>query len=268
MSKTSSKKQTKKKLFTGENGKKIQFGARKIEGGPRHVAIICDGNRRWAEERGLTAFEGHKAGAENVLMLAERGIELGIEDVTLWGWSTENWQRGKDEVKFIMQLFIQVSRRFKRKFLDNNVKFRHIGRKDRLPKKLLDIFHDLEERTKNNTATTFSIALDYGSQDEIVRAVKQIVEKGIPADEIDTDLISSHLDTAGLIYPDMIIRTGGEQRLSGFLLWQSAYAELFFVDEKFPELTPDRFEELVLEYATRKRSFGGNLKEVSYLGKS
>lgn len=254
-------------LYKGIKGKKVVFGCRAIEGGPRHVAIICDGNRTWAEEHGLSPFEGHKAGAEKVLELADRGIELGIEDVTLWGWSTENYNRGKDEVKFIMQLFIHLTRQFKRRFLDNNVRFRHIGRKDRLPRKLMELFHELEEKTKHNTATTFSIALDYGSQDEIVRAVKQIVEKGIPAEKIDSDLISSHLDTSGLIYPDMIIRTGGQKRLSGFMMWQSTYAELFFVDEKFPDFTPDRLEELVLEYTTRKRTFGGNIKEIDYLSK-
>lgn len=267
MSNSKSNKNQSGKIFKGDKGKKVIFGERKIAGSPRHIAIICDGNRTWATERGLSPFEGHQAGAENALQLAERGIELGIEDVTLWGWSTENWGRGKDEVKFIMQLFIHLTRKFKQRFLDNDVRFRHIGRKDRLPRKLLEIFHDLEERTKNNSATTFSIALDYGSQDEIVRAVKQIVEKGIPADQIDSDLISSHLDTVGLIYPDMIIRTGGQKRLSGFLMWQSAYAELFFVDEKFPELTPDRFEELILEYTMRNRTFGGNLKELNYLAK-
>jgi undecaprenyl diphosphate synthase len=257
-------KEQNKTTFRGDKDQRVVLGSKRIEGAPKHVAIICDGNRTWAKERGMKAFEGHKKGADNSLKLLERGVELGVEYVTLWGWSTENWKREKDEIKFLMKLFIKLTRKMKDKFLDNDIRFKHLGRDDRLPKKLIDVFHDLEEKTKLKSAATFSIALDYGSQDEILRAVKNIVADGVDPDNITTELFDSYLDTADIAPPDMIIRTGGKKRLSGFLMWQSVYSELFFVDEKFPEFSPDQLEELVREYTSRKRTFGGNVKNFSY----
>ncbi len=234
---------------------------------PRHIAIIMDGNRRWALRRGLEPTEGHRAGSERVRELALAGKELGIEAITLWGFSTENWSRSKAEVKFLINLFIRYARKFRKEFLSENVRFRHLGRKDRLPRKLMDIFFDLEEKTKNYDRSTFAIALDYGGTDEVVRAIQQIIKDGVPASKVNEELIMNYLDTSGLPKPDMIIRTSGEQRTSGFLPLQSTYAELFMIDDLFPDFTSNRLKELIIEYTKRNRRFGGGrYTNVSQVG--
>jgi len=224
---------------------------------PRHIAIIMDGNRRWAVRRGLEPTAGHEAGSERIMELVEAGRALGIEAVTLWGFSTENWKRSKAEVKYLINLFIRYARKFRQEFLSQEIRFRHIGRKDRLPSKLMDIFLDLEEKTKNYDRSTFAIALDYGGRDEIVRAVQKIVEDGIPASRIDEELIKNYLDTADIVDPDMIVRTSGEQRVSGFLPFQGTYAELFLIEDLFPDFTAARLQDLIVEYLKRNRTFGG-----------
>lgn len=229
----------------------------KLDGVPKHVAIICDGNRRWARSRGLDDSEGHKAGAENGLKLAEKAEELGLEGITIWVFSTENWKRDKSEVKYLMKMFVHFLLQYRKELIRRDIRFRHLGSKKLLPKKLVKVIEELETETQNNKFN-FNVALNYGGRDEIVRAVKNIVKDGVKEEDINEELISSYLDTRGLHEPDMVIRTSGEQRLSGFLPWQSTYSELFFVKESFPDLTPTLFEALVEDFTARNRRFGGN----------
>lgn len=245
-------------LYYDSRGEELVFGARKIEGAPRHIAIVPDGNRTWAREQGMDQKEGHMAGYLRLQDIINRATELGIEQLTFWGWSTENWSRSKTEVKYIMKIFLEAAKEMVRYVEDHNVRFVHIGRKDRLPRKIIKLFRELEDMTRDRDGGTFTVALDYGGQDEIVNAVRQMMVDGVSPDEVDAKLMDSYLYTAGLPNPDMVIRTGGRMRLSGILLWQAAYSELFFVDEFFPDFTPERFEELVVEYTHRTRTFGGD----------
>ncbi|GAB4158372.1 MAG: isoprenyl transferase [Candidatus Dojkabacteria bacterium] len=235
----------------------IKFGDRTFEGVPKHVAIICDGNRRYAEKHGLSVQEGHAKGAENVLELAKRAGELGVHTVTVWVGDTKNIKkRSKEEVRNLLKLLLHYLMRFKKEFLDQDIRFRHIGARKFLPKKIVNLINELEAETAEKKTATLNIAFNYGGRDEIVRVVQKIVADGIDPEDITEELISEYLDTADIGDPDMIIRTGNEIRLSGFMPWQSAPAELFFAPDLFPEFTPDRFEEVVREFPTRRRRLG------------
>lgn len=222
---------------------------------PLHVAIISDGNRRWAKSRMLPSLMGHKAGVDTYEELITKAKEMGIKVLTGWAFSTENWKRSKDEVDGLFGLVKQFAQKFKEKCIREEIRFVHIGRKDRLPDFLLAEINEMEEKTKHFDGFTFVAAVDYGGHDELVRATRKIVEKGL---EINEENIENHLDTAGLPPVDLIIRTGGEQRLSGYLPWQSAYAELFFTPKYLPDFKADEFEKAVLDFAGRERRFGGN----------
>lgn len=228
---------------------------------PKHIAIFPDGDRRWAKERGLSFAQGYIEGVERLRSVVRKANEIGIEILTFWGFSTENWKRDDNEVGFLInEIFTKKGRELKQEFIDLKVRFRHLGRKDRIPSALRKLFEELESATKDNNEKTVCIAIDYGGRDEITRAVKKIVESGVSADDINEELISSSLDTAGLPDPDMIIRTSGEHRLSGFMPWQTTYSELFFVDTYFPDFSDDQFEDLVHQFSTRERRFGGGKK--------
>ncbi len=228
---------------------------------PRHVAIIMDGNGRWAKQRHLPRALGHKQGAEAVRRAVEASRELGIEFLTLYAFSSENWKRPADEVDDLMGLLRLYLRSEVAELNRNNVRIRFIGSRERLSKDVIDLIDDTEEKTRNNNALTLVIALNYGAQAEIVEACKilacAVASGTMSADEITEDVLASHLLTNGIPDPDLIIRTSGEQRLSNFLLWQAAYAEFVFLDCLWPDFDKLEFENALSQFHARDRRYGG-----------
>lgn len=218
---------------------------------PNHVAIIPDGNRRWAKERGLPTFEGHRKGFQALINIGKKARELGIKILTVWAFSTENWKRSSEEVSYLMNLYEMMLEKYLKEALKEKIRIIHLGRKDRINKTLKNKIINIEEKTKNFTRYYLCIGLDYGGRDEIVRAIKK-------SSNLSEDNFNQFLDTKDLPYPnpDLIIRTGGEQRLSGFLLWQSQYSELIFVDKYLPDYSIDDFENNIIEFSKRQRRFG------------
>ena len=221
---------------------------------PEHIAIIPDGNRRWAKERSLSTFEGHKKGYQVGIEVARACRQFGIHTLTFWGFSTENWQRSKEEVAYLMRIYEMFIDQHLAEAKRDGVRIIHLGRKDRLPKRLIEKLKKAEKETVGNTKHIFNLALDYGGRDEIVRAINKWHSK----EKITEDEFAKFLDTAGqpYPYPDLIIRTSGEKRLSGFLPWQGEYAELYFFKKHFPDLTPADIKKAILEYSRRERRFG------------
>ncbi len=226
-----------------------------------HVAIIMDGNGRWAAERGLPRVEGHRQGVETVRRILEASMELGITHLTLFSFSSENWSRPEQEIYDLFGLLRRFVRRDLAELHKNGVKIRVVGSRNGLEDDILRMLDDAVELTKGNTALNLTIAFNYGGRDEIVRAAQRIAEDakdGILAPEdVTQDRFASYLDTAGLPDPDLLIRTSGELRLSNFLLWQLAYAEFVFVDVYWPDFTKELFEAAISEYQRRNRRFGG-----------
>jgi len=220
---------------------------------PKHVAVIPDGNRRWAKEQNLSTFEGHKKGINNSIDLFNEARRLGIPYFTLWGFSTENWNRSEQEIKFLMQIFKSFLERLKKKFKEEEVRFHHFGRKDRLPKPIVGLLTELEKLTVHFKKGDLGLALDYGGRDEILRAVKKIEHNTASVSE---EGINKALDTNTFPDVDFIIRTSGEQRLSGFMPWQGTYAELYFAKEHFPAFGVPEFERAIADFSRRKRNFG------------
>ncbi len=215
---------------------------------PKHIAIIMDGNRRWAKTHGLPALSGHRYVADNVLEpLVEHAAKLGIKYLTFWAFSTENWRRQPAEVSGIMKIFRHSLVAFGEKMHKKGIKNRMIGDLTKFAPDIQKSVRELIERTKNNTRITVIFALNYGGRDEIRRAVRKSKEKND---------FEKYLDTAGIPDPELIVRPGGEQRLSGFLLWQSEYSELYFPDWYMPEFTPEKLDEAIRECQNRQRRFG------------
>lgn len=227
---------------------------------PDHLAIIPDGNRRWARSRGIHTLLGHKAGFERAVELARSARKIGIHTVTLWGFSTENWDRTEEEIKYLMRLYKKLIDDYLVEADRDNVKIVHLGRKDRLPKFLLDKIQFAEKKTGNNSKYIMNLAIDYGGQDDILRAVKKVVSAGIAENDINKALIDKCVDLRDQPYPyvDLMIRTSGEQRTSGFLLWNSAYCEYYWENDHFPDFSPEKLKTAVLDYSRRRRRFGGN----------
>lgn len=242
---------------------------------PKHVAIIPDGNRRWAKEKGLPTFAGHKRGFENAVKLARHIRKLGIHTLTLWGFSTENWNRAAQEKNYLFKIFLDLTDTYLQEAKKDKVRIIHLGRKDRLPTPLVDKIKLAETETRSNDKYFLNLAMDYGGQDEVLRAIKKFVrdvgEKKVRLEDLDKPigqyqqkypyyLFKNYLDTADQPhpYPDLVIRTSGEQRLSGYLLWQSVYSELYFAKVHFPDFTPSRFDEVLSDYTNRQRRFGGS----------
>lgn len=227
---------------------------------PKHVAIILDGNGRWAKSKGMPRNYGHTQGAKNVEIICEEAYRMGIEYLTVYAFSTENWDRPKDEVDALMKLLRNYLKTCIKTADKNNMCVRTIGDKSRLDKDLQEAIQELEEHTQNNTGLKFTIALNYGSQDEMLRAMNRIVKDMdagvIEKSDISKDIFESYLDTKGLPAPDLLIRTSGEQRLSNFLLWQLAYSEFYFADVHWPEFTKEELEKAVESFNSRKRRFG------------
>jgi len=219
-----------------------------------------DGNRRWAKEHGKPVFEGHREGEKRVEPLIDKAIEMGISSLTFWAFSTENWYRSSKEVQFLCNLFRYVLDKKYDKFHKQNIRIHIIGDLAKFPKDIQQKTKKWMEDTKNNTRITVNFALNYGGRNEIMRAVNKFIKNvsisqcsNVPITEEEFE---KYLDTAGQPDPDLIIRTGGEKRLSGFLLWQSEYAELYFTDAFWPDFTPEEFEKAIADYKGRKRRFG------------
>ncbi len=223
---------------------------------PQHVAIIMDGNGRWAKGRGLPRLMGHKAGGENIGPVVKIFADHGVRYLTLYAFSTENWNRPKVEVAGLLSLLTKRIDKETRLFHEGNVRLVHIGRVDRLSQKLRQKIEAATELTKSNTGLTLCLAFDYGGRDEIVQAARRLSSDNIPDSMIDETLLSQFLYTAGIPDPDLIIRTGGEIRLSNFLLWQAAYSELYFTPVLWPDFGQKEIGEALSEYEQRRRRFG------------
>lgn len=227
---------------------------------PRHLAVIMDGNGRWATARGMNRSKGHLAGAEAVRPIVTHCSDLGLEAITLYSFSTENWTRSHEEVSFLMDLYVEYLVSERPMFLQNNVKFIQVGRREGLPPEVLDELDATAAMTEQNTGLTMALALNYGSRTEITDAVQAIAHKVqagelLPGD-ITPDLISNHLYTAGLPDPDLLIRTAGEMRLSNYLLWQLSYAELYVADVCWPDFDVAELDKAFEVYTHRTRKFG------------
>ncbi|MBT9778309.1 isoprenyl transferase [Clostridium sp. MCC353] len=228
---------------------------------PGHVAIILDGNGRWAKKRGLPRSFGHKEGCITVEKTVEDAARLGVKYLTVYGFSTENWKRSSEEVGALMQLFRYYMVRLLKVASANNVRVKMIGDRRRFDQDIIDGINRLEEETKNNTGLTFVIAVNYGGRDEIVRSVKQVMEdcleKKIAPEDMSEERFNSYLDTAGMPDPDLLIRTSGELRLSNYLLWQLAYTEIYVTECLWPDFNIDEFKKAIVQYNSRERRFGG-----------
>ncbi len=220
----------------------------------KHIAIIMDGNRRWAKERNLPSMVGHKKGVEALKATMRAFDDFGIKYLTVYAFSTENWNRKPEEVNFLMDLLGQTLKNELKEMNENNVVISFIGDTTKLSDKLQAILKNAVETTKNNTGVNLQIAFNYGSRDEIVHAVKNIVGEGIT--DITEETISQHLYTKNIPDPDLLIRTGGEMRVSNYLLWQIAYSEFIVIPEFWPEFDKEKLAECVLEYKRRNRRFG------------
>lgn len=224
---------------------------------PRHIGYIVDGNRRWAKEHGIPPYEGHLAGYNAVQDIAEATIEAGVEYVSLYVFSTENWKRSEEEVGRLMGLVLRLLKSDLKKFQDNNLRLRVLGTRDGLSEKIVKEIDTAEEKTRDNTAGTVALCFNYGGQLELADAVKAIVENGTDASDITPELIEQHMYAPDIPPCDLIVRTSGEQRLSNFMLWRSAYSELMFLDKNWPDMTKQDVTDILEAYQTRKRRFGG-----------
>lgn len=237
---------------------KIQLDMERI---PAHIAIIMDGNGRWAKQRKLPRTMGHRAGMKNIKMMVEESSNLGVKYLTLYAFSTENWKRTKEEVGALMDLVVEFINKEFEELHRNNVKLNSIGDISKLPEKSKAAVEDAMYKTRNNTGLTLNIALNYGGRDEIVKGVKEIakevLEGKLQIDNIDDKIISDHLYTSGMPDPDIIIRPSGELRLSNYLLWQSAYSEFWFSNINWPDFTKEDLRRAISDFQKRDRRFGG-----------
>lgn len=233
---------------------------------PQHIAFICDGNRRWAEQRGLPPLMGHKAGISNFEKLVDWFIARGVSTITFYIFSTENWNRSKEEVSFLMDLFYTELNKNMKHAIEKNLRYRVVGSREKLPKKLATLCDKLEKVSAENTGGTVVFALNYGGQDEIVRAVNAAIENGEP---VTKESFETFMDTGDLLPVDLMVRTSNENRISNYLLWKLAYAELLFIPEHWPELVKSKklWQHVLDEYQKRDRRFGGG-KKKNYSGKN
>ena len=223
---------------------------------PIHVAIIMDGNGRWAKKRGLPRLEGHRVGVDCIQSLLETLSAKGVRYVTLYAFSTENWNRPEDEVQGILEILYDALRVQTQALHENNVRIVHIGKRGRLSPKLQEAMIYAQELTCGNTGITLNVAFDYGGRDEILEAVRRIIQDRVPVEDVDEELFRSYLFTADSPDPDLIIRTGGELRISNFLLWQSAYSEYYHTPTLWPDLDSQELERVLEAFSSRQRRFG------------
>ena len=224
---------------------------------PNHVAIVPDGNGRWAEQRGLPRLDGHQAGAESMVRMIEYLNEYPINYLTLYGFSTENWNRPVDEVSGLFRILEEFIEHQVPELDKRGISLRHLGRFNQLPQSLQAAISGAVELTKNNAGMTLNLAFNYGGRVEIIDAVRQLITDGVSPQNIDEELFSSYLYTAGLPDVDLLVRTGDELRLSNFLIWQTAYAEYYFTDVLWPDFSQEDIEKALLSYSRRQRRFGG-----------
>ena len=224
---------------------------------PVHVAIIMDGNGRWAAKRGLPRIAGHKVGVDCIQRTLVALSAKGVKFVTIYAFSTENWNRPAKEVQGILEILYNALRRQTRALHENNVRIIHIGKVDRLSSQLREAVENAQDLTKDNTGITLNVAFDYGGRDEILEAVKRIIRDGVPAEDLDEERFNSYLFTAHSPDPDLIIRTGGEMRISNFLLWQSAYSEYYHTSTLWPDMDSAELERFLEVFGNRERRFGG-----------
>jgi undecaprenyl diphosphate synthase len=223
---------------------------------PTHIAIIMDGNGRWARKRGLPRLAGHRAGTENLREIIEACVEFGVRYLTIYAFSTENWGRPADEVEGLMNIFDDVFDRELDELDRQGAQLRHIGRLDGVRPSFIKKIQRGVERTKDNDRLILNVAFNYGGRDEILEMVKAIINEGIPADEIKMEKVESYLFTSGSPDPDLVIRTSGEKRTSNFLLWQSAYSEWYFPEVLWPDFNRKELVKAIKEYSSRDRRFG------------
>ena len=224
---------------------------------PNHVAIILDGNGRWAKKRHLPRLAGHRAGTGNIRSVVEIFAQYQIKHLTLYAFSTENWNRPMNEVSGLLRILNRMVDRETKKLHEKGVKIRHLGKLDGISERLQDKINKAMEMTKDNTRMTLSVAFNYGGRDEILEAIRQMMRDGITPEKVDEALFSGYLYTAGLPDPDLIIRTGGEMRISNFLIWQSVYSEYYSTPVLWPDFDKAEIDKALLAYSKRKRRFGG-----------
>ena len=233
---------------------------------PKHLAIIMDGNGRWAKQKGLLRTLGHESGTKSVKVTVETCAKLGIENLTLYAFSTENWNRPKLEVDTLMKLLVGSLRKELKTLQENNIRLNSIGNLSKMPKSILKELNEVIEKTKNNTRMTLTLALSYGSREELLNVVKKISDKVknniISIDAIDDSIINEHLYTQNLPDVDLLIRTSGEHRISNFLLWQIAYAELYFTNVLWPDFKDQDLYEAIISYQKRERRFGKTSEQI------
>ena len=233
---------------------------------PQHVAIIMDGNGRWAKQKGKPRVFGHKNGVKSVQIIVEAAAEIGVNTLTLYTFSTENWNRPKEEVSVLMRILVSSLKKELKTLVKNNIRLQTIGKIDMLPEKVLKELKEVIEKTKNNTRLTLNLALNYGAREEIVNAFKiiskKIVNNEFSSEEIDENTINNHLYTVALPDVDFLIRTSGEKRISNFLLWQIAYAEFYFTDTLWPDFRKEHFFQAIKEYQLRERRFGKTSEQI------
>ncbi|WP_066875435.1 isoprenyl transferase [Clostridium mediterraneense] len=225
---------------------------------PKHIAVIMDGNGRWAKKRGLPRTMGHKAGAETIRKVLKECDSLGVKYLTLYAFSTENWKRPKEEVNAIMKLLVEFLRKEIKELHENNVKITTIGDLTRIPEFCQVEIASAKELTKDNTGTVLNVAFNYGGRDEIVRAVKKcLVDESLKIEDLTEEKFAQYLDTCSMPDPDIIIRPSGEQRLSNYLLWQCAYSEFWYSNINWPDFTAEDLRTAIYDYQNRDRRFGG-----------
>lgn len=233
---------------------------------PKHLAIIMDGNGRWAKQKGFIRAIGHENGTKSVRLTVEACAKLGIENLTLYAFSTENWKRPKLEVDTLMKLLVNSLKSELKTLQENDIKLNSIGALDKLPKSIYRELNEVIELTKNNSRMTLTLALSYGSREELLNVVKNISDKVknniISVDSIDESIINQHLYTHDLPDVDLLIRTSGEHRISNFLLWQIAYAEFYFMDVLWPDFTENHLYEALISYQKRERRFGKTSEQI------
>ncbi len=223
---------------------------------PQHVAIIMDGNGRWAQEKGLPRISGHKAGTENLREVIEASVEFGIQYLTIYAFSTENWKRPQEEVQGLMGIFKTMLDRELNNLHENGVQLRHFGYLDQIEKNLKKKVLEAIELTKDNQTLILNVAFNYGGRDEVLRAIQAIIKDGLPPEKVDEDLFSTYLYSAGCPDPDLIIRTSGEFRCSNFLIWQGAYSEWYFTPTYWPDFGREDLHEALIDYNRRERRYG------------
>lgn len=223
---------------------------------PVHIGIIPDGNRRWAKSGGLPTLEGHRRGLVVAHDVALHAFDLGVKNLTVYAFSNENWNRAEEEIGYLMNLFHRFVTTQTKTLHEKGVRVVFLGRRDNLPKNLIEAMEKSEAQTKDNTAGTLSVCLNYGGKTEIIDAVKAIIRSGVKPEEVTSEMISEHLYAPEVPPVDMIIRTSGEQRTSGFMLWRSDYAEFFWSKKLWPDFTNDDLDEALAEFKRRQRRYG------------